>query len=353
MAPSTRFALLPALLLLAVSATPHASPHTAAPPAKGNLQIYFIDVEGGQSTLFVTPEKHALLVDTGFAGNNGRDPDRIIAAAKKAGITKIDYVLITHWHGDHVGGAPELASKFPIGTFIDHGENSESQLSGFQAPAEYEALFATKKYAHVAAKPGETIPVAGMHVMIVSANASTIPTALPGGGQPNPACQSSHTYPADKTENHNSMGVVIEFGKLRILDLGDLTTDVEMELMCPANKLGKIDVYVVSHHGYAESGSAELVDAIAPRVAIMDNGAKKGGDADAIEIVKHSPRLEDFWQLHYADDAGAAHNAAPEFIANPDGPDAGNYLELIGHEDGSFAVFSPRTGQTKQYAALK
>ncbi len=328
-------------------------PAAAAAPAARELQIYFIDVEGGQATLFVTPEKHSLLIDTGFAGNNGRDSDRIVAAAKKAGLDKIEYVLITHFHGDHVGGAPELAAKIPIGTFLDHGENSESNTTGFQIPPAYQQLVSSGKYKHVIAKPGDTIPVSGLHVMIVSANTATIPTALPGAGADNPACKNSGKYEADKTENHNSVGVVITFGKLRILDLGDLTDDVEMKLMCPENKLGKIDVYVVSHHGSPDSGSRELLNAVEPRVAVMDNGAKKGGDPHAYEIVKHSPRLEDLWQLHFADDAGADHNTTAEFIANPDGPDAGNYLEILAREDGSFTVFNARTGKRKEYPASR
>ena len=332
------------------------SPHTealrgetaAAAAAARELQIYFIDVEGGQATLFVTPEKHSLLIDTGFAGNNGRDSDRIVAAARKAGLEKIDYVLITHFHGDHVGGAPELAAKIPIGTFIDHGENSESSATGFQIPPAYQELVSSGKYKHLIAKPGYSIPVVGINVTVVSANTSTIASALPGGGETNTACKDSAAYEADKTENHNSVGVAITFGKLRILDLGDLTDDVEMKLMCPQNKLGKFDVYVVSHHGSPDSGSHELLNAIAPRVAIMDNGAKKGGDPHAYDIIEHSPRIESLWQLHYADDAGTDHNAAPEFIANLDGPDAGNYIELIGQKDGRFAIFNSRTGKTKE-----
>jgi hypothetical protein len=145
--------------------------------------------------------------------------------------------------------------------------------------------------------------------------------------------------------------MVITFGKLRILDLGDLTRDKELELMCPVNKLGKIDIYVVSHHGWFQSGSPALVNAIAPRVAIMDNGAKKGGSSSAWDVVHKSPQLEDFWQLHFAEEGGPDHNVPPEFIANPQGPDAGNYLELTANPDGSFGVFNSRTQQTKTYAA--
>jgi competence protein ComEC len=137
--------------------------------------------------------------------------------------------------------------------------------------------------------------------------------------------------------------VLLTFGKLKFLDLGDLTWDKEMELMCPVNKLGKIDVYIVSHHGFLQSGSPALVRGIAPRAAIMDNGAKKGGSPSAWDIVKGSPGLEDLWQLHFSEEGGAAHNVAPEFIANLSGPDAGNYLQLSAWPDGSFEVFNSRT----------
>ncbi len=339
-----------ALTVMAMAtATVHAAP---AREGEKTLRVYFVDVEGGQATLFVTPEGQSLLIDTGWNGNNGRDADRIVAAAKKAGISKIDYVLITHFHEDHVGGAPQLAARIPIGTFIDHGDNRESTdgptVQGWEA---YEALLATGKYKRITAKPGDVLPIKGMHAEVISADGDLIAKPLPGAGQENAACKDSETHAADKTENLRSLGVLITFGKLRILDLGDLTWDKEMELMCPVNKLGHVDVYIVSHHGWVQSSSPALVWAIAPRVAIMDNGAKKGGTPSTWDIIEKSPHLENLWQLHYSDEGGAAHNVPTEFIANPPGPDAGNYLELIGSADGGFDVFNSRTQETKQYPA--
>jgi hypothetical protein len=143
------------------------------------------------------------------------------------------------------------------------------------------------------------------------------------------------------------LGILIDFGKLSILDLGDLTRDQEMKLMCPANKLGKIDVYSVSHHGWYQSGSPAFVNGIAPRVAIMDNGAKKGGTPSAWDVLSKAPGLEDLWQLHYAEEGGPTHNVAPEFIANPEGPDSANYLKLTAWEDGGIEVFNSRTQKTR------
>ena len=323
-----------------------------SPQDKGVLQIYFVDVEGGQATLFVTPEKQSLLIDTGWPGNNGRDADRIVAAAKKAGITKIDYVLITHFHEDHVGGAPQLAARIPVGTFVDHGENREyTDKPTVQVWQAYQQLMSTGKYAHIVAKPGDTLPIRGMKATIVSADGAVLDASLAGAGDENSNCKNAEQPPTDQTENRRSVGTLITFGKLRILDLGDLTKDEEMQLMCPKNKLGKIDIYIVSHHGWNQSSSPAFVYGITPRVAIMDNGAKKGGTPSVWDIIEKSPGLKNLWQLHFSEEGGAAHNVAAEFIANPDGPDAGNYLELTAQHDGSFEVFNSRTQKTRQYPA--
>jgi competence protein ComEC len=323
-----------------------------APEAKKPLQIYFVDVEGGQATLFVTPEGKSLLIDTGWPDNHGRDADRIAAAARDARISKIDFVLITHFHDDHVGGAPQLAAKIPVGTFIDHGENAETSGEGARKVfAAYQQLLATGKYKRIIARPGEVLPITGMQVRVVSSGGALIERPLPGGGKPNASCTNATKPPDDVTENLRSLGTLITFGKLRILDLGDLTMDKEMELMCPKNKIGAVDIYVVSHHGWSQSGSPVLVHAIAPRVAIMDNGAKKGGSPSAWDVIEKSPGLEDLWQLHYSEEGGDAHNVAAPFLANLAGPDTGNYFKVNAALDGSFDVFNSRTGEMKKYAA--
>ena len=317
-----------------------------------SLRIYFVDVEGGQATLFVTPTGQSLLVDTGWPGFNGRDADRIVAAAKDAGLSKIDYVLITHFHMDHVGGLPQLAERFPIGTFIDHGENREStDQPTMQVWQAYQKLLQSGKYKHIIAKPGDKLPLTGMDDVVVSADGNVISKPLPAAGGENPACRGAEQAPADTTENARSLGFLVTFGKLRILDLGDLTKDKEWDLMCPVSKIGKVDIYIVSHHGWQQSGSAQLVDGISPRVAIMDNGAKKGGSPGPWEIIEKSPRLENLWQLHYSEEGGSTHNVPAEFIANPQGPDPGHYFRLTAHKDGTFEVFNSRTKQTKKYSA--
>src|SRR3984893_4635486 len=338
-------------LALSLSPGPFAGARPAPEPKK-TLQVYFVDVEGGQATLFVTPEGKSLLIDTGWPDNNGRDADRIAAAAKDAGIKKIDFVLITHYHDDHVGGAPQLAAKIPVGTFVDHGENRETNDAGAKKVfAAYRQLLATGKYKHITAKAGEVLPITGMQVRVVTADGELIERPLPGGGKGNASCANAAKAPVDVTENPRSLGTLITFGKLRILDLGDLTGDKELELMCPTNKIGAVDIYVASHHGTESSGTPVLVHAITPRVAIMDNGRKKGGSTGAWEVIEKWPGLEDLWQLHYSEEGGDAHNVAASFLANLQGPDGGNYLKVAASADGSFAVLNSRTRETKKYAA--
>lgn len=315
-----------------------------------SLKIYFVDVEGGQATLFVTPEGESLLIDTGWPGNNGRDANRIVAAAKDAGIHKVDYVIITHFHTDHVGGVPQLTARIPVRSFVDHGDNRESgdkeTVEGWNA---YRDVLKNGKQKRISVKPGDTLPIQGMIASIVSSDGSLLHDATRNASNGNPGCQSAEHFPPDQTENHRSVGTLITFGKLRILDLGDLTREKEFDLMCPVNQLGKVDIYVVSHHGWRESGSPLLLNSIVPRVAIMDNGAKKGGSPSAWDAIKRSPRLEDLWQLHFSDEGGKEHNVADELIANPSGPDAGNYLKLTAWGDGSFEIYNSRTLKKKHY----
>jgi len=316
------------------------------------LRIYFVDVEGGQATLFVAPEGHSLLIDTGWPGTEGRDAARIVAAAKDAGIQRLDFVLLTHYHADHAGGLTQLAERIPIGTMIDHGVNRQTSSAVTQQVWEsYQAFLAKGTAKRIVPKPGDELPIPEMKVTVISADGTTITEALPGAGRENPACADSGPYPADRTENPRSLGTLIVFGKLRVLDLGDLTSDKEMQVMCPKNLLGSVDVLIVSHHGSDGSSSPALVHGVSPRVAVMDNGALKGGAPHVWDTIKKSPGLEDLWQLHFSEAGGTAHNVADAFIANPRGPDEGNYLKLTAWKDGSFEVFNSRTQRAKKYAA--
>ncbi len=314
------------------------------------LVVYFADVEGGQATLFVTPAGESLLIDTGWDGFNGRDADRIVAAAKEAGLSKIDNVLITHYHSDHIGGVTQLATRIPIGAFIDHGENSdakdESTLIGWRA---YQQLLAEGKYKRISVKPGDALPFRAAQFAIVNGGGKVLEEPLPGAGVANPNCAATLLPPADHTENEYSLGLVMNFGRLRLVDLGDLPWAKELELMCPVNKLGKANIYVATHHGLFLSGSTALVHGIAPRVAIMENSAKKGGSPSAWDIIHSSPGLAAIYQLHWSEEGGKHHNSRPQFLANLAGPDTGYYLKLTANPDGGFEILNARTGKTAHY----
>ncbi len=346
----TNLGLIAAVICGALCAMGSAPVAKAAMDDENPLKVFFVDVEGGQATLFVTPDGQSMLIDTGWAGNGGRDADRIVAVARQAGLSRINYVVITHYHDDHVGGLAQLAAKIPIDTVVDHGPNRETGNAGTEKNWKtYQELVANNKFKRLTVKPGDILPIQRIHVTVISADGQLIQSPLPGAGDTNNACKDSQTHPADPTENARSIGLMIQLGNLKVVDLGDLSWAKEMELMCPLNKLGKVNVYIVSHHGWSESGSPALVRGLEPRVAIMDNGAKKGGSPSTWEILRATPHLEDIWQLHFSEEGGKKGNPPEEFIANVEGTDAGNYLELHGNSDGSFSVFNSRTQKTKKY----
>jgi beta-lactamase superfamily II metal-dependent hydrolase len=278
------------------------------------LDIYFIDTEGGHSTLYVSPTGESLLMDTGSPG--GRDVARIMDVIHAAGVKQIDHMVLTHYHGDHVGGLEELATKIPMAQFIDHGPTSEpkEQVPGFQKM--YAELYAKAK--HMVAKPGDLIPFDGVTVTVVTSNGAVIKTPLPGGGKPNPAC--ADFKPRDESrvdpDNPMSVGLVFTYGKFRTVNLGDFTWNKEQELMCPNNPIGTVDLYLTSHHGIDQSGSAVLVHGLQPRVAIMHNSTRKGGAIQTMQVLHTSPGLENIWQLHWAYAAGLEYNTPALYIAN-------------------------------------
>jgi competence protein ComEC len=339
-------------MLLAAFLAAALAPLVAAGPlgiGSRPFEIYFVDVEGGQSTLIVSPSGQSLLIDTGWRGFDGRDADRIVQAAKAAKIKQIDYLLITHYHRDHVGGVPQLADRMKIINFLDHGPNTEDSKVTKEDYADY--VKTLQRGEHKVLKPGDTVPIKGLSVNVLTGDGDHIQTPLEGAGQPNPFCATTPKRDPDPTENAHSLGVLVTFEKFRFLDMGDLTWNKELELMCPNNPIGTVDVLLVSHHGLNQSNSPALVDAVHPRVAIMNNGARKGGSPDAWQIVKDSPGLEDLWQLHYALEGGKEHNVADSFIANVDEPDTGQYIKLTAEGNGSFTVWNQRNKFTKVYKA--
>ena len=342
--------------------------------AAQTLDVYVIDVEGGNATLFVSPSRESLLIDTGNAGAAAvRDAGRIMDAVRAAGLQKIDHLIITHWHGDHFGGLAELASKIPIAEFIDHGPNVQ--------PGEAADTFLKNTYApmaakskHTVAKAGDKIAMAGVDVRVVTSAGQTIKSPLSGAGMTNPYC-ATFKPGENNAEDPQSVGVHITYGRFRTVHLGDLTRNKEFELMCPTNRLGTVDVLLGLHHGQPSSNSEVLVHALHPRVAIMNNGTRKGGDPEVMKTVHSSPGLEDLWQIHFSTLSGQEYTVPGMFIANtiddqqpamaiapvpapqpgPGAPPApvhngqAYWIKVSAQLDGSFTVTNARNGFSKTY----
>ena len=278
------------------------------------LDIYVADTEGGKAALFVTPSGETVLIDAGNPG--ARDHDRIVQMIEHAGVKDIDHLILTHYHVDHVGGLTELAKRFPIAHYVDHGPTVEAkeQVAGFQEA--YAALYKAAK--HTVVKPGDRVPVAGLDWRIVTAGATALKAPLPGGGQANAECAAFVKKDANIDENNQSVGSVVTFGQFRLIDLGDLMWNNEFDLVCPRNMVGTVDLYMVTHHGLDASGSPALVRGVRPRVAVMQNGTRKGGTPNTLQTLRSSPGFEDVWQLHWSYNAMIEHNPPGVFIANVD-----------------------------------
>jgi len=316
--------------------------------AQKPLDIYWIDTEGGAATLIVSPTGESLLADTGNAGE--RDAYRIFeVASTQAHIKRIDILVTTHFHSDHVGGVSMLAKLIPIGRFIDHGDSMETESPGDAKLWEtYKALAAGKR---ASLKVGDTIPLSGVKIDVVTSNGNV----LSKGGEANPLCASAAKKDVDPGENARSLGFKLTYGKFTFLDLGDLTWNKELELACPQNHLGRVTMFQATHHGFYgdRSGPPALVWALRPQVVIVNNGPQKGLGSNAYETIAKIPGLEDAWQVHTSLANDAAHNTAPDKIANAEATDQckGNFLKASIAADGKFTVTNSRNGYSKTYTA--
>lgn len=347
-----------ALLGVAVAATALISAPIVARAAAKTLDIYFIDVEGGQATLIVTPAGESFLIDAGFPGDGtfaskpgppaqARDAQRVLAAARDAGVTKIDYLMLTHYHADHAGGVVELAQLLRIGTFIDHSApnaDAETAVPGTQAV--YDGYVAVRaKGKHIEAKVGERLPINGIEAIVIATEEVGLAKPLAGAGQTNPACAGTGVPAQEKTENPRSTAVRVQFGKFRFLDVGDLSGPHLFALTCPVNLIGESDVYLVAHHGGADGSDSSLFAAVKPLVAITNNGPRKGAQAPTLATIRQMSI--DGWQLHRTLNRGAE-NMPDERIANLDETTSA-WIKVSANADGSFTVTNGRTGVSKSY----
>jgi beta-lactamase superfamily II metal-dependent hydrolase len=334
-----------------------------------HLDIYFIDVGGGQATLIVTPKGESLLIDAGWPGMGGpaarlgdapnpRDPERILAAMRNAGVTKIDILVATHFHRDHIGGIPELAQRVPIKTFIDYGsayppqDRTKTDVVDAQDVQAYDDYLPVRaKAAHLQPRPGDTLPIKGIRATVVTTNGIALRQPLRKGGRSNPACPPVPrftSYAGD--ENLRSVGVVIEYGRFRFLDLGDLNGPPLFDLVCPKDLIGRIDLYLAPHHGGSGTAEPATLAAFQPRAVVVNNGPRKGGRADMLKMLSEAKTL-DAWQLHLSVE-GADHNSPPQRTANID-PETAYGLTVRAKADGSFILINGRTGLETRYPSHK
>lgn len=309
------------------------------------LDIYFIDVEGGAATLIVTGGQ-SLLIDTGFPGD--RDAGRIAhVALEVAGLKQIDHCIITHWHRDHVGGVPALAKLIPIRNYYDHGL---PQTIGPDLQAEYlEAYRQTTQDKSVTLKPGDAIKLNSLRVRVVAAGGVVLgeKSATP---QIRPCGDTFEAKPADTTDNANSIGVLLTFGRFRFFDGGDLSWNIENRLACPKSIVGQVDVYQVDHHGMDVSNHPLFVGALAPRVAIINDGPRKGGEARTFATLKHLKDIEGIYQLHRNLRTTDQDNAMSGYIANEEEACQGNFIKLSVDPNGkSYIVSIPAKQISRSY----
>jgi competence protein ComEC len=321
------------------------SPNAArAGSEDGRLDIYFIDVEGGAATLFVTPSGESMLIDSGYPDLNGRDRDRILNVVRKvAGLKKIDHAAVTHWHRDHYGNHASLASQIKIGTFWDRGIPDALMEDGqfVDRIADYRRATQNKSKA---VKPGDMLPVKSgktkFSVKILTASRNVIPNKGPA----NPFAKLHQAKPEDKSDNAASVSFLVQFGKFKFLCCGDLTWNIEAKLMTPNNPIGQVDMFMATHHGLPSSNNPAMVLAIDPRVIVMCNGPTKGGSADVLETFGKVQSLQAIYQLHRNIKLKAAEQTPAKFIANSGttadcqgvlvkasiAPDGGSYTVQIG-----------------------
>jgi beta-lactamase superfamily II metal-dependent hydrolase len=318
--------------------------------AERNLEIYWIDAEGGAATLIVAPSGESMLVDTANRTPDDRDAKRIYEATQAAGLKKIDILLTTHFHSDHIGAMPALAKMIPIGMYMDHGESVE--MSRPNVAAAYKAYVELAGTKRKILKAGDKIPLKGVGIEVIMSAGQAITKPRKGAGASNPVCAAFQEHPAEQDpDNDQSVGFVLTYGKFDFIDMGDLTWNYEQKLVCPKNLIGKVDLYQTTHHGLDRSNSPQFVWAIQPTVAVMNNGPRKGGQASVFETLRKSPGLQDIWQGHLALMTPKEVNTSEAMIANlePTSDCKGALLKASVNAAGEFTMTNLRNGFSKTY----
>jgi len=315
------------------------------------LDIYWVDVEGGAATLIVTPAQESILMDAGWDRDDERDAKRIQDAMEDANIDHIDYFITSHYHRDHVDGLPAIASRVPIGRFIDHGDSVEQDRPNGSASWNAYLSVADGKRRTIA--PGDKLPLDGIEFSFVTARRQTIESPFSPTVN-NPHCQSASPGDDLQGENASSVGYLLSLGAFQFLNLGDVTPNIQHELACPENRLGVVDLYQIPHHGMRNALSAALTWAVQPKVAVINNGPHKGGGPDSYEIIEDIEGLEDIWMMHRALDTDDAHNTSERLTANKTDEDdcEGYWIRAMVHPDGrSYVMMNGRTGLSRSYVS--
>jgi competence protein ComEC len=307
-----------------------------------NLDIYFIDVNGGAATLIVTPDRESVLIDSGWAGYDDRDPIRIETVLKtQVKLDHLDHLVTTHWHADHFGGVEGISRRLRVDHYWDRGLPDPKATNGDKSnypdgPAAGDKLGESYRKAssgkRQALKAGDTLPLKGVEAVVLASGGKVIEGP---SGPANPLCESS---PADKavdpSDNARSLAFRFRMGAFDFLDCGDLTWNVEKQLVCPTDKIGPIDLYQVTHHGMDISNHPTLVKTIAPTVAIMNNGPRKGGAPATVKLLRSIPSIQAAYQLHKNAATPAEDNTDASLIANKE-PKGGEFIKVSVEPDGS------------------
>jgi beta-lactamase superfamily II metal-dependent hydrolase len=344
----TRLAWLVALVMIA--------PGTAASQTR-DLDIYWVDVEGGAATLIVAPSGESLLYDSGWEVGD-RDAKRIAAAAQQAGLQKIDHFVLSHYHADHAGGLQALAKLIPIGRCYDRGDFIEPANQRW-----YDGYQSVCRDKRTILHAGDTIPIKDLKVDIVASNGQLVPKPMAGGGAANPLCATAQNKPKDVPENQLMVGAMVTYGKFKFLDLADLDWEKEMELACPVNMLGQISIWQAGRHGALDgAGAPGFLYAVKPQVVVVNNGPRKGlggpspgktkADSVHYERIAKTPGIEGVWQGHRSL-LDPDHNTNEDMIANFEDTAAcqGHWIRASVGRDGRYTITNGRNGFSRSYTA--